>query len=705
MALKPSMNKKIIIHIIVTFCLACFCNEAYSVKAISKIIKIKQPDGSFLSLKVRGDEKGAYYTTKEGFLVAKKVDGFFYYATSADGAINPGTTKVSDMSGYQCNEASMIVPRFSTALHKNSLVTESAPGFSFIGNARQGVTDIRSLVLLVQFSDIKFSTPYVKSMVNNMLNLKGYSYNGATGSVADYFNDNFNGKVRFSFDVSDIITLKSAEKEYGAASSTLNDINPSKMIADACAEAQNMGIDFSKYDTNSDGKVDNVFVVYAGYNQAEGADPDTIWPHYGDISSMNISYNGVSIGSYGCTSELKDYSGEVFASIGTFCHEFAHSFGLVDLYDTNYEVEGKSMGMYENLSIMDAGNYLNQGNTPPYFSSIEKEIIGISPIKEMTADKKYTLPPVQQYDTILKLNTSTAGEYFLFECRRNIGWDKYIGGEGLVVYHIDKSGLVYGGIESAKRWIYNNVNAFASHECAKVFSASGSTIGSISGIFYPGTSGKTSISSAGEPPFVDWSMNSMGLSVNNITFKEGVVSFYAKGEYAVDPSLPKVKEVSYQPYQNDCRITWKGSSDSQVSRWHIIWRDKNTIEYPDTNVIITEDYSTLLSGLLPAHDYEIKIQSLKGNFVGESFSGTFKTQSITSMFPYMNLSGVYKVGDVVDLKILNLNEQYSNIKWTIDGVDSAPFVKFQKSGNFMIEAQVTYLDKTIEIFKKRITVK
>lgn len=674
------MNKKYIIYLIVTICIACFYNNLYGIKATSKIIKIKQPDGTFVSLRIKGDERGAYYLTPDGISVVKNSDGFF---------------RVSTSSGFR---AAGVSDRLFNA-------GEAVAGFSFVNRSNASVQEIRSLVLLVQFSDIKFSTVSVKERISEMLNSKGYSYNGATGSAADYFNDNFNGKAVFTFDVSDIITLPNNEKVYGAQTETDNDSNPSKMIADACVEAQKMGVDFSKYDLNSDGKVDNVFVIYAGYNQAEGGDPDTVWPHYGDISSMKINCNGVTLGFYGCASELKDNSGAILSPIGTFCHEFSHSLGLVDMYDTNYDTEGLSTGMYSSLSIMDAGNYLNDGNTPPCFTSIEREILGLSTVEYLAADKCYVINPVNNESSIFRLNTSNAGEYFLFECRAKSGWDKYIGGEGLVVYHVDKSNIVYGGIESSKRWLYNNVNAYAMHECAKVFPSGGADTKLVCDLFYPGTFGITSISASGEPAFVDWNSKTTGISISGITFKNNTITLNTNGEYALDPSLPKVKNVAFSPYQYDCRLSWIPTTSSTSCKWRIIWKEKSAREYPDTNLLVTEEYSVLIHDLVPGKDYIIQIESLQGNFVGETYKDIFKTLAVTSRFPYMNLTGSYKVGDLIDLKILNLKESYASIRWLINGQESQAYVKLEKSGVYKIEAEIIYADKSAEIFRKIINVR
>src|SRR5574344_768262 len=283
--------------------------------------------------------------------------------------------------------------------------------------------------------------------------------------------------------------------------------------------------------------------------------------------------------------------------------------------------------------------------TPPCFTSIEREIRGLSTVEYLAADKCYVINPVKNESSLFRLNTSNAGEYFLFECRAKSGWDKYIGGEGLVVYHVDKSNIVYGGIESSKRWLYNNVNAYAMHECAKVFPSGGADTKLVCDLFYPGTFGITSISASGEPAFVDWNSKTTGISISGITFKNNTITLNTNGEYALDPSLPKVKNVAFSPYQYDCRLAWIRTTSSTSCKWRIIWKEKSAREYPDTNLLVTEEYSVLIHDLVPGKDYIIQIESLQGNFVGETYKDIFKTLAVTSRFPYMNLTGSYKVGD------------------------------------------------------------
>ena len=72
----------------------------------------------------------------------------------------------------------------------------------------------------------------------------------------------------------------------------------------------------------------------------------------------------MKISNFSLYSEYSGASGYHFAGIGTICHEYCHFLGLQDLYDVNGEKEGESAGLGGLLSIMDRGNYNNEGRTP-----------------------------------------------------------------------------------------------------------------------------------------------------------------------------------------------------------------------------------------------------------------------------------------------------------------------------------------------------
>ena len=480
------MTNPVIRFIALAVCSLFCAAEAFAVKAVSNIIKIKQPDGSKVAVRLYGDEHFGYKKTLNGYIVAEGRDGYLHYANYNSGRLSVLRERVNACSPDMAEGASVSIPvMVSSALrnaefirnsdsYKERAVSNSAAVFALksVESKKAGSAgSVKSLVLLVEFSDVKFASSSARQDFNNMLNQSGYSVNGATGSAADYFKDNLGGR-QIIFDIAPIVTLSNPESYYGGDNGGVIDAGVAQLVKDACASASSAGVDFSQYDSDGDGKVDNVAIIYAGYDQAESGTADAIWARQASADKLNITYNGAKISSYTCSAELKGNTGAILNGIGVFCHEFSHSLGLMDMYDTNGEEEGASMGLWKTLSIMDMGCYSNNGNTPPYFCAIEREMLGIGNVIDLASGQDYSLAPLSASNSALyRLKSSIDGEYFLFECRGASGWDKYIGGSGLIVYHVDKSSIVYGGIASSNRWIYNNVNTFAAHPCAYVLAS------------------------------------------------------------------------------------------------------------------------------------------------------------------------------------------------------------------------------------------
>ena len=65
-------------------------------------------------------------------------------------------------------------------------------------------------------------------------------------------------------------------------------------------------MDFSIYDTDNDGVVDNIYFFYAGYAEADGGPANSIWPHSWNIHDdlgMEIHMNGKLINHYATSNE------------------------------------------------------------------------------------------------------------------------------------------------------------------------------------------------------------------------------------------------------------------------------------------------------------------------------------------------------------------------------------------------------------------
>ena len=279
--------------------------SAFAVVANPNPIQVTQPDGSVIEVKLVGDEFHHYYTRLDGTPLRRLESGFFVEDASVK--------EIKPMQKAQRVQAQQT----------------AYPGqFPLEGNPH-------SIVILVGFADLPFAQ--TKAQFEQLLNESGYSYDGATGSCRDYFIAASDSAFQPTFDVYGPYQLSNNMAYYGGTSGSNHDVRPGDMVAEACQLAHDAGVDFAQYDTNGDGVLDNVFVYYAGHNQAEGADESTIWPHKSTIEYKGVVLDGKRVANYACTSEYKGASGTQRCAIGTFVHEFGHVLGLPDFYDTEYE--------------------------------------------------------------------------------------------------------------------------------------------------------------------------------------------------------------------------------------------------------------------------------------------------------------------------------------------------------------------------------
>lgn len=442
-------------------------------------IRVTQPDGSVITLRLHGDEWFHYLTDESGQAVARGADGFY--------------RKTAKPSAEQFEEAAGL--RRAAARMREQAAVKAITG------------QRRFLVLLVEFSDLAFTTSDdPQAAFSALLNQKGYSANGGNGSARDYFYDNSSGRFEPVFDVFGPVTLDKEKAYYGGNQNNeqAKDLRPAQAVIDGCRKLDK-DVDFSQYDSDGDGEVDMVLMYYAGYGEADSGDADALWPHEWNVSASgnNLTLDGVRIDTYACSNEISGYGrwyGRM-CGIGTACHEFGHALGLPDLYDTNYETDGEAGGLY-GYSLMCSGSYNNDGRTPPYLTSEERKLLGwMEDQTEIMAAGPLSLSPLQE-NVAYRTPATMDGEYFVYECRTQTGWDAYVPGAGLVVYHVDKSersplksagwySSYYTPVNLWKYWkMTNAINAIGSHPCYYVVPAAAPSslnyTGSGAGIPFPG---------------------------------------------------------------------------------------------------------------------------------------------------------------------------------------------------------------------------
>lgn len=744
------MKHKILLSIIAVF----ISVSALSGPARRGVVHLVQPDGSAFSARIIGDEFMKTVMTLDGGSVIQDTEGWWCYARyDAEGMKYSSGHHVGAEVPAEVRAMSRMVPysmlKANAAKRRMMVPDDREPIMKRVARAKGMMTKSddneaitkHGIIILAQFRDLEFT--YTREDFVNMLTKEGYSVNGATGSAKEYFDAQFNGAFEFSFDVSPIVTLPSNMAYYGRNGGDGSDKAPAEMIFDACSLADD-DVDFSLYDDDGDGEVDNVFVFFAGGDEAEGAGEDHIWSHAWHLYSgaeLELVLDGRTIDRYACTSELSrryenasEYE-DVIAGIGTFCHEYFHTFGIPDMYDTDYEESGgTAAGLWYSTSLMDAGNQNNNGNTPPNLNAVEREYLGITEPLLIEANGGYTLEPIHLNGRYYRLNTDHEDEYYLLECRSEEGWDKYCGGSGMLVYHIDKSDRSAGYSDSygknttaSERWgTYNEVNARPDHQCADLIEADrrqdsftaaeeeslARTADNIKGIFFP-YSETNSLLPDSRPGLTFWSGAAGEVSITNIRRTDGGTAFNALG-FAGSELPPEVASIKTEAFMDAAIILFESNRDFEGEAtvlWGKSGADADTVKVMP---YAPGKYSLTLEGLQPGNKtYTVKVHFELDGIVGEEKSASFMTKKEPSVsWPFIYMGGVTKnkdntlpAGTKLPLRVYNASDA-AEIRWEFNGaavkVGGDGYFTVSTSGS--LKAHVIWEDGTEEVMMKEITI-
>jgi M6 family metalloprotease-like protein len=328
---------------------------------------------------------------------------------------------------------------------QQSITKGAAPGsYSTRDIIRTGT--LEHLVVLVDFKDRHFyyqDTTRLKRHFNRIFNEKGYSdvplsqyYNMPIfpniGSVSDYFQAQSYGKYIPKFRIVGPIHASKSYAYYGKG----NDAAAKELVREICDSLTANGkVDLMEYTNN--GNLDNFFFIYAGRGENYyGADKNTLFPHADTVRN----YNRIKNITYACSCELFWDTDTVMDGIGNICHEFAHTLGLPDFYNKNSDANSESVAAMGYWSLMDYGNYENQGFTPVGLTAFEKYSLGWMDIEEITDPGHYVLNDISQMPdadagihSAYRINTGQDDSFIILENHIRTGWYSYHATEGLMV--------------------------------------------------------------------------------------------------------------------------------------------------------------------------------------------------------------------------------------------------------------------------------
>lgn len=475
-----------------------------------------------------------------------------------------------------------------------------------VGSANQGVLSVKSPkipVILVQFNDRPFSTAgKTDEEVRNSYELffnsadadKVKEVTGSSGSISAYFNDMSRGAFLPQFDLIGPLTLDNGYAVYGGNHGNYSDVNINAFFKDALSKAVNSNnVNWNQYDNDGNGTVDVALFIYAGWGENVASvngvtvDPDAIWPKEGPSGLTVTDDNGTvyKFGVYGVTAEARyidrskiaeDIKGDFpngynpenmkMDGVGVCIHEFTHALGLPDFYDTKNVAFGMDL-----FSIMDYGQYCNNGYTPVGYTAYERNFMGWEELPVLSGPQVLTIPCFADGGHGYKIvNPGNPDEYYVIENRQAMGWDVSFGKRchGLMVSHVDYD---------KGRWLANTVNTDANHQRMTIIAANNSCLGtnsgitstqwieSLSGNLYPGSTLNYNLTDESTPAASVYTANNgvyfMSQPLRNITENEDgtvTVCFCTNGQLSA-PEMPEVSEVT----ENSFTVNWRSVENAK----------------------------------------------------------------------------------------------------------------------------------------------
>ena len=256
----------------------------------------------------------------------------------------------------------------------------------------------RALIFPVEFSDLKFS-------------IAAETIDSLAAELTDYFNHQFSDSVKFRFDTAPVWSSGSGYAQFGRNASYKRDALAYRLAL--TAYRSNYGsIDFSLYDNDHDGFINDIIFLTPGISEQAGGGEDQFWPAYTELedkdipSSLRFKLKGFALLSeFGADSTL--------TGIGLAAHEFGHILGLKDLYDSDGEDSGGVHAGLGQTSLMAHGLENDCYNTPPNMNAIERELLGCGFCEILDTAGAYTLEPIHLNGHYFKIPTYTEGRYYL----------------------------------------------------------------------------------------------------------------------------------------------------------------------------------------------------------------------------------------------------------------------------------------------------
>lgn len=426
-------------------------------------VQLTNPDGTTFRARLLGDEFLSWAEDAHGYaMVFDPADRAWHYARlSVDGQLVPTPARPGQVDPRRLAIRPHLRPGKLDLAQAAGRRLRAAGGDLAPRVRTSGA--VKMPVFLVKFRCVAIPGQDCSALATNPT-FKNTDFeplfNGSGSSVKDYFLKASGGKLTLTTQlatgsgvVDGWIPLQDRDQAYSADATPAGD--PRRMIEEAvrylsCDDTlPNVKppqpctrFDFAQFDPDGDGNIDTVSIIHLGPGEESAGDPRFIHSHWGTLPGGIPTWDGKRILSYHTEPELY-FAGATakITPLGTIVHETGHALGLPDLYDTTEQSAG--LGIFSLMASGSWGGPGGDGTVPTFPDAWSKLALGWAQVDELTASAagvRVSPAPAAAAQRVKRIpNAQPAGQYFLLEVREKAGYDQYLPGAGLAVYHVDEN--------------------------------------------------------------------------------------------------------------------------------------------------------------------------------------------------------------------------------------------------------------------------
>jgi M6 family metalloprotease-like protein len=508
--------------------------QASAAPAITTPIRKVLPDGTEITVRLCGDEKIHWMETLDGYTLLYDSEQYLVYATTdAEGNMVPSAVRygAGSSKGYSPAAGALVASlkkglRYSPAQVALLRQIWQAPDHAAPAAAAPVIGTKKALCVLMEYPD----KPLTKNRqdFDDLINQVGYTADGASASVRDFYLENSYGQMELVVTVAGPYQAAHNHREYGYTNGDGTTTFDGRDLArEAIQAAYNDGIDL-RYFANDANRMETFHVIYAGHGKEASGNSADIWAHKW-VMRAPMLFDGITVADYSCSPELRGGSGSNITRVGVICHELCHVFGSPDYYDTNSGTNGLFLGTGE-WDLMASGMWNAEGDlsgsVPAHINMFQKIRYGwVTPVELTDRQEVTEMLNSAENPVAYILSANDDGEHYILENKQQRRFDAHIPGHGLLIYHVHPNAIDSEG--SNERHPQQLYPVCATAPLAKP-NADPQSYGSINsgGCTFPGTANKTYFTDASVPMSFSWATGEgIQSPISDIKETGGKISF------------------------------------------------------------------------------------------------------------------------------------------------------------------------------------